>query len=299
MTDHDRGAYTPQTDAPLAFDARRARGAGGPAPMTLIVSAVILLLLIIALLLFYRSGVRGAGQAPQVVGAPVGQTKSPPASAEPAASSAGAGLQIYNSENPPPGEAKAPTFAPAPEQPTLRAAPPPPAAIPAPTSPVASAPLRPAQTEAAPAAPAPTPAPVAKVLPAPAPSSAAAERLAPAISAKPAAPKPASVAPAKARPTPVAKPAHAVVAHEASAPVAGEPVVQIGAFSSARLAEKGWNDTALVLPGKMTGKSSKVEKTERDGKTFYRAYVAGFASHADAVSFCVSLKAAGKNCMVR
>ncbi len=67
MTDQDRGAYTPQTDAPLAFDARRSGGSGGgPAPMTLIVSAVVLLLLIIALLLFYRSGVRGAGQAPQV-----------------------------------------------------------------------------------------------------------------------------------------------------------------------------------------------------------------------------------------
>jgi cell division protein FtsN len=84
-----------------------------------------------------------------------------------------------------------------------------------------------------------------------------------------------------------------------SAPAAGEPLVQIGAFSSAALAEKGWNDTALVLPGKMAGKTSKVEKAERDGKTFYRAFVGGFSSHGEAVSFCAALKAAGKQCMVR
>jgi cell division protein FtsN len=76
-------------------------------------------------------------------------------------------------------------------------------------------------------------------------------------------------------------------------------LVQIGAFSSQRLAEKGWSDTAVVLPGKMAGKTQKVEMTDRDGKTFYRAFVGGFSSHADAVSFCAALKAAGKACMVR
>ena len=140
MTDHDRGAYTPQTDAPLAFDARHSRGGGGgPAPMTLIVSAIVLLLLIIALLLFYRSGVRGAGQAPQVVGAPVAQTKTPPAAETVTPNSGGQGLQIYKSDaNPPPA---APTFAPAPEQPQARPSPPPPVAA-APVAPVSSAPLR-------------------------------------------------------------------------------------------------------------------------------------------------------------
>ena len=53
MSDYDRGAYTPQSDAPLAFDARQSRGGGGgggPSPMTLIISGVVLLLLVIALL---------------------------------------------------------------------------------------------------------------------------------------------------------------------------------------------------------------------------------------------------------
>ncbi|MDR3509970.1 MAG: SPOR domain-containing protein, partial [Caulobacteraceae bacterium] len=115
--------------------------------MTLIVSAIVLLLLIIALLLFYRSGVRGTGQAPQVVGAPVGQTKSapPPESAAPAA---GNGLQIYKSEVTPSYEGKQPNFTPAPEQPAPRPAPSAPVtSAPVASAPVTAAPLRPAQTE--------------------------------------------------------------------------------------------------------------------------------------------------------
>jgi hypothetical protein len=279
MTDHDRGAYTPQTDAPLAFDARHSRGGGGggPAPMTLIVSAIVLLLLIIALLLFYRSGVRHTGQAPQVVGAPVAQTKTAPPPADASAAPSGAsGLQIYKSDGTPPPPA-APTFAPAPEQPEARPAPPP---VAAPVAPVASASLRPAQTATAPAATPPPPAPKAQ--------------------SAPVAPK------AEGAPTPAAKPTKVASlssakpkAEAASTSAAGEPLVQIGAFSSAALAEKGWNDTALVVPGKMAGKTSKVEKADRDGKTFYRAFVGGFSSHTEAVSFCVALKAAGKQCMVR
>ena len=73
MSDFDRGAYTPQTDQPLTFDARRQRQAGErqPLPLALIFSAAILLALIVALFLFYRSGVRGPGDPPQPVGTPV------------------------------------------------------------------------------------------------------------------------------------------------------------------------------------------------------------------------------------
>ena len=40
MSEFDRGAYTPQTDSPLSFDARvPRRGGGRPVPMTLIISA--------------------------------------------------------------------------------------------------------------------------------------------------------------------------------------------------------------------------------------------------------------------
>ena len=76
MSDQDRGAYTPQHDTPLSFDARYSRGSGErPVPMTLIVSGVVLLVLIVIFAIAYRSGVRHTGQPPQVV--PAAQFSSP------------------------------------------------------------------------------------------------------------------------------------------------------------------------------------------------------------------------------
>ncbi len=251
MTDHDRGAYTPQTDAPLSFDARRAPG-GRPAPMTLLISGMVLVVLLIGVVYFYRSGVRPAGQPPQVIGAPVGALKAPPPAQE-QPSDAAAGLQVYKSETAPLSKAQSapsPKFAPAPEQPAPR---PEPKAAPAPV-------------QVAAAAPAPVPA---------APVSA---------TAKPA------VKPVK---PPVAAPAPAA----ASSP--GGSLVQIGAFSSAALADKGWSDTAKVLPGAMAGKTKTVQVVQKDGHTFYRTSVGGFASRVEAASFCASLKAAGKTCIVK
>ena len=148
MSDPDRGAYTPPTDAPLSFDARQPVRGGGPAPIMLILSAIVLIALVIAIVLFYRSGVREAGQPPLTVGAPVGEMKgAPPAEAQPA--DPAEGLQIYQSEQ---GEEApaAPNFTAPPETPQARpvTVQPPPKA--APTAPVASAPIA-----ALPAAPAP------------------------------------------------------------------------------------------------------------------------------------------------
>ena len=92
---------------------------------------------------------------------------------------------------------------------------------------------------------------------------------------------------------PVAAPAPAA----ASSP--GGSLVQIGAFSSAALADKGWSDTAKVLPGAMAGKTKTVQVVQKDGHTFYRTSVGGFASRVEAASFCASLKAAGKTCIVK
>ena len=62
MTDHERGAYSPQTETPLAFDARQSQPRGGGGfPTTLAMSVVVLVLMIVALVLFYRSGIKGAG----------------------------------------------------------------------------------------------------------------------------------------------------------------------------------------------------------------------------------------------
>mgnify|MGYP000879892157 CR=1 FL=1 len=59
MTDPQRGAYTPQNEQSLAFDARAPVRGSRPVPMTLIVSAVVLITLTMAIFLIYRGGVRG------------------------------------------------------------------------------------------------------------------------------------------------------------------------------------------------------------------------------------------------
>lgn len=272
MTDNDRrGAYTPPNDEPLHFDARRPRGGGGGGtpPTTLLVSAVVLLVLVGGAFAYYRSGVRHEGQAPAVVGNPVGETKSvAPPSAQPV--DPAEGLQVYNSETPQAANTPAPTLAPAPEEPLPRIS------GPKPTAPVAQATL-----------------PVAP----PAQQMASAEP----AKALPVKPVPAKAAPVKAPPpvqvataTPPAK-AVTTAVKGASGPAA----VQIGAFSSNAQAEKGWNAVARVSPSKMLGKGKRVETIEKDGTTFYRTFVTGFASREDASAFCDDLKSAGKSCLVK
>jgi cell division protein FtsN len=76
-------------------------------------------------------------------------------------------------------------------------------------------------------------------------------------------------------------------------------VVQIGAFSSEALANKGWSDVAAAFPGDMSGKGRRVESVESNGATLYRGQVTGFASREAAAAFCAKLKAAGKSCIVK
>ena len=75
--------------------------------------------------------------------------------------------------------------------------------------------------------------------------------------------------------------------------------MQIGAFSSQALADKGWSDAAGVAPGLAAGKGKSVEKVDKDGKTLFRTQVTGFASRDAATAFCNKLKAAGKACFVK
>ena len=115
MVDHERGAYTPPTDGTLSFDPRQPVRGARPAPITLILSIVVLAAVVAAIFFFYRSGVRQAGQAPQIVGAPVtGMTAPAPNEAQP--QDPAAGLQIYRSDAGQPMETApaAPTFTPPP-----------------------------------------------------------------------------------------------------------------------------------------------------------------------------------------
>lgn len=272
MTDHERGAYTPPTDAPLSFDARQPVRGARPVPITLIISVLVLAGLTAAIFVFYRSGVRQAGDAPQTVGAPVtGMKEAAPNEAQP--QDPAAGLQIYRSDGGGAPEAVQPTFTPGPEEPQPRPAPTTPVVVAqAPTAPAAQPPMRPtlpaAQAPAPKTAPPPA-APVAKTPPVKAPE--------------------AKAPPPKTPPAPAPAPAAK----------SGGAVVQIGAVSSTALADKTWNEAVAAAPGLAAGKGKSVEKIDRNGATLYRTAVTGFASRDEAVAFCNRLKAAGKSCFVR
>jgi len=251
MTDQNRGAYTPQSEAPLAFDARSARGPGDrPMPITLLVSAGVFVLLVVALAFFFM---KGMGEEPlrdaAIVGEPIEAIKAPPVDAAPQTN----GLQVYTDD----GSRGAPAFTSGPEAPAAR-----------PTTPVISTPLPPPP----PLPPAPVVAAAPKAVPAPAPK-VGETKAAPVVVA--------TAPPVKATAT------------------GGGFVVQIGAFSSSALADKGYADAGKMLPGQMGGKSKRVETVARDTGALYRTSIAGFASRAEADAFCGALKAKGGNCLVR
>jgi cytoskeletal protein RodZ len=299
MSDHERGAYTPPTDAPLSFDARQPVRGSRPLPFTLIISILVLAGLAVAIFIFYRSGVRQAGQPPQAVGAPVGGMKAPPpAEAQP--QDPAAGLQIYKTEGGKPDGAISPQFTAPPEQPQARPQAAAPAVVVTPAAPAAPAQPPPTLRPSIPAAP------LAPATPAAAPKAEPpAAKPPPAPKAEAPAPKPAPVV--KAAPPPATKPTPAKPEAKAAAPApapaakapGGAAAVQIGAFSSQALADKGWSDAAGVAPGAAAGKGKFVEKVDKDGKTLFRTQVTGFASRADASAFCGKLKAAGKACFVK
>ena len=302
MSDYDRGAYSPPTDAPLSFDARQPVRGARPVPFTLIISLLVLAGLGAAIFVFYQSGVRKAGQPPTAVGQPIAGIKAPPP-AESQPQDPAAGLQIYKAENGQPPATTLPQFAPPPEQPLPRTAPQTAvAAIPAAPVTAASAPpaLRPsipsqAATAPAPAAPIAQP-PVQKsasVASSPKPTPAPTPTPAPIQKAAVTPPPAAKAAPVKAPAPPATKAPAAPAAATAGA------AVQIGAFSSQALADKGWSDASAVAPGMAAGKGKSVERVDKDGKTLFRTQVTGFGSRADATAFCEKLKAAGKACFVK
>jgi len=276
MSEQDRGAYTPPSDR-LSFDPREPVRSGGPAPVTLIVSGLVLLAIVGGVFLLYRGGIRHKGDAPVAVGEPIAQMKSP---APPDANDIPPGLVISKVDASNMTAANA-TFAPPPEEPLPRPLP-----VQAPSV-VTSAPLPP-PTASAPQRLALPPAasrPVATTPAKPAKPMTIASLTDDAMAQKPAV-KPPPAAPAAATTT-------------AAAPAAGGGWVQIGAFSSSALADKGWSDIAALAPAGMSGKGRKVEPISRDGKTFYRTYVTGFSSRDAAQAFCDKLKAAGKACFVK
>ena len=309
MTDYDRGAYTPQTDAPLAFDPRRP-SERRPVPMALIGSAAVLVILLAGVAMVYRGGVRHAGESPRPVGEPVMAVKTAPPPAQTAPASSPANSDVYadtqasntvaSAASPP---AQSPTFAPPAEQPAARPAPSA-ATVALLAKPAApnhiERPQTPSETAAAPSAVpstsgSKTAATTAHVHAHPKPDAselaAAGATRTDAATAEPPAP---AVRRSKALASEAAPPAASTLS---AAP--GKAVVQIGAFSSSALADKGYADVSAALPDQMAGKAKHVQPLDKDGATLYRTWLSGFATRADAQAFCEALKAKGKTCLVK
>jgi cell division protein FtsN len=163
MTDQNRGAYTPQSEAPLPFDARRTRAPSErPVPLTLIVSAVILALIVIALVVFLANQPDGSETAEVPA---IEAMKTAPDPATPVTQPR-PGLQVYTEGQPMP---ETPAFAPPPEAPAMRPTTP---AAPTPAPAPKTDPVGALTVSAAPkTAPAPKAAPVPTVTPKPAAAS--------------------------------------------------------------------------------------------------------------------------------
>jgi len=304
MSDYDRGAYTPPTEESFAFDARTPE-VRRPVPVTLVGTLVVLVVLVSAVALFYWSGVRGKGEAPRVVGKPQLQIKTPPpADAKPIADDGK--LDVYDEEKgqAPAGSPPKTAFAAPPEQPQPRPAAPAAARAQAQTqAPASTQLLSPAQPAPAPAQAAPA---AAKPAPAPAASSPAAQPASPpkpvaavhpndAVSnllARNEALAAAAAAKAKAKAQVQAKP------EAAPAGAAHGVMVQIGAFSSAEIADTQFARTKAAFASYTAGKAKHVERAQVGGKVYWRTAFAGF-DRERAKAFCRALIAAKKGCIIR
>ncbi|MCB2014762.1 MAG: SPOR domain-containing protein [Sphingobium sp.] len=116
---------------------------------------------------------------------------------------------------------------------------------------------------------------------------------------KPAAKMPAPTQPPRptATPKPVAAPQKAAPPPPSPAPAPaaqGNWRIQLGAFSEARRAETQWKAVSAKVPAL----SSYQHYTPSDGK-IVRLQAGPLASRADAAKLCVSIKAAGADCIVK
>ncbi|MBE3637711.1 SPOR domain-containing protein [Mangrovicoccus algicola] len=114
-------------------------------------------------------------------------------------------------------------------------------------------------------------------------------------------------------PRPSRRPDLGVVSRAAYTPAAPEPemrldldpqllavgtrLVQLGAYDSEATATAEWSRISGRFSGYFAGKQRVIERTERNGKVFYRLRAHGFDDLADARRFCASLQAGGADCI--
>lgn len=156
--------------------------------------------------------------------------------------------------------------------------------------------LRAQMQQAAPATEAPSASPASAAGPAPVTAATAGVPAAPGGSPLPDTPprpdigaRPGNAPPATRAATPAATPKPAA---------AGGLTVQLGALSSEAAAMAEWQKLAKGAPDVFASHHPAVQKTERDGKTFWRLRTTGFADMADATSFCTKVRAKGGACTI-
>jgi cell division septation protein DedD len=147
----------------------------------------------------------------------------------------------------------------------------------------------------------------------PAPSARVAA-VSPAVSSPSAAPAPVLPRPAERQGADAAHPANGALALKGlAAPSAAPPavaalaqpkpsdglLVQIGALPSQALALQTWDTASSKLPEPLDRKNLRVQPIQKDGKTLYRALIAGFSSRDDAAALCATLKEKGVACFIR
>lgn len=142
----------------------------------------------------------------------------------------------------------------------------------------------------APAAEAPAPQALRAQMAPPVPSRPAAPVVTAAPVAAPAAPAAPAVVAAPAAPA-----APAAVARPAAA---GGTVVQLAAVESESAAQAEWQRLARRMPELLGDRRPLVQRTDRDGKAFWRVRTGGFADIADATGFCAKVRAKGGGCSI-
>lgn len=78
----------------------------------------------------------------------------------------------------------------------------------------------------------------------------------------------------------------------------GRYVVQLGAYSNARMVEYGWNRNSSRL-SELENYTPQTARVVVRGATFYRLSVSGFATRESANRVCTRVKASGGTCFVR
>ena len=74
--------------------------------------------------------------------------------------------------------------------------------------------------------------------------------------------------------------------------------VQLAAMDSEPAALAEWQRLAKRMPDLLATRHPAVQRTDRDGKTYFRLRTSGFTDLAQATSFCTQVKAKGAGCSI-